>query len=211
MSKLKLVIFDCDGVMFDSMEANRLYYNQLLENFNRRPMDQDELEYVHTHNVLDAVRYIFRHYPPAETDYAHEYRKELNYTEFIRHMIIEPDLKEFLTLLKPDYYTAISTNRTTTMPTLLEMFDIASYFDKVVTAFDVARPKPHPEALTVILNHFDLTVDEAIFIGDSMVDKEHADGLGMRLIAFKNPTLPADYHVSSFMEIARLPLFQNYT
>jgi hypothetical protein len=52
-------------------------------------------------------------------------------------------------------------------------------------------------------------VDEAVFIGDSMVDKEHADGLGMRLIAFKNPALPADYHVSSFMEIAGLDLFQN--
>ena len=209
MSKLKLIIFDCDGVMFDSREANRLYYNQLLEHFGYRPMDEDELEYVHTHNVLDSVRYIFRHYPPAETDRAHAYRQQLDYTDFIRHMIMEPDLKEFLTLLKPDYHTAISTNRTTTMPTLLEMFGIESYFDKVITAFDVARPKPHPEALTVILNHFDLSVDEAIFIGDSMVDKEHVDGLGMRLIAFKSPALPADYHVSSFMEIARLDLFQN--
>ena len=209
MPKLKLVIFDCDGVMFDSKEANRLYYNQLLENFGYRPMDLDELEYVHTHNVLDSVRYIFRHYPPAETDRAHEYRKGLDYTDFIRHMIMEPDLKEFLTLLKPDYHTAISTNRTTTMPTLLEMFSIESYFDKVITAFDVAHPKPHPEALTVILDHFDLKVDEAVFIGDSMVDKKHADGLGMRLIAFKNPALPADYHVSSFMEIARLDLFRN--
>jgi len=30
----------------------------------------------------------------------------------------------------------------------------------------------------------------------------------MRLIAFKNHALPADYHVNSFMEITRLPLFQ---
>jgi hypothetical protein len=41
-----------------------------------------------------------------------------------------------------------------------------------------------------------------------MVDREHADGVGMRLIAFKNPALPASYHVSSFMEIPRLPLFR---
>jgi beta-phosphoglucomutase-like phosphatase (HAD superfamily) len=33
MASLKLVIFDCDGVMFDSMEANRKYYNFLLEKF----------------------------------------------------------------------------------------------------------------------------------------------------------------------------------
>ena len=31
MSQLKLVIFDCDGVMFDSKNANKLYYNQILQ------------------------------------------------------------------------------------------------------------------------------------------------------------------------------------
>ena len=208
MPQLKLVIFDCDGVMFDSREANRLYYNRLLARFNHPPMDRDELEYVHTHNVLDSVNHIFRRYPPAETDQAHAFRQKLDYRDFIRYMIIEPDLKEFLAFLKPDYHTAISTNRTTTMPILLQMFGIESYFDMVVTAFDVKRPKPDPEALLVILDHFGLTVDEAVFVGDSMVDREHADGVGMRLIAFKNPALPATYHVSSFMEIPRLPLFR---
>ena len=207
MPELKLVIFDCDGVMFDSREANRLYYNRLLARFNHPPMDRDELEYVHTHNVLDSVNHIFRHYPPTETDQAHIFRRELDYREFIRHMTIEPDLKEFLAFLKPDFHTAISTNRTTTMPTLLQLFGIASYFDKVVTAFDVEHPKPHPEALLVILNHFGLTAAEAVYIGDSMVDQEHAAGVGMRLIAFKNHALPAAYHVNSFMEITRLPLF----
>jgi phosphoglycolate phosphatase len=208
MPELKLVIFDCDGVMFDSREANRLYYNRLLTRFNRPPMDKNELEYVHTHNVIDSVNHIFRHYPPAETDQAHAFRRQIDYRDFIRYMIIEPDLKEFLAFLKPAYHTAISTNRTTTMPMLLQMFGIAPYFDKVVTAFDVEHPKPHPEALLVILDHFGLTVEEAVFIGDSMVDRDHADGVGMRLIAFKNPTLSAAYHVNSFMEIVRLPLFR---
>jgi len=29
----------------------------------------------------------------------------------------------------------------------------------------------------------------------------------MRLIAFKNPELDAEYHVRSFLEISRLPIF----
>jgi HAD superfamily hydrolase (TIGR01509 family) len=208
MPELKLVVFDCDGVMFDSKDANRHFYNQLLAKFNHAPMTSEELEYVHSHNVMDSVRHIFRHYAPEETDQAHEYRTKLDYTDFIRYMTIEPDLKEFLEYLKPGYHTAISTNRTTTMPTLLKMFDLEPYFDKVVTAFDVPRPKPHPDALSVILEHFGLSVDEAVFIGDSMVDKEHAASIGMRLIAFKNPNLPAAYHVKNFMEITRLPFFR---
>lgn len=209
MAKLKLVIFDCDGVMFDSKNANKQYYNHLLEQFGHPPMNAEELNYVHAHNVMDSVSHIFRDYPPEEVNLAHQYRKNLDYENFLHHMIIEPDLITFLRFLKPDYHTAISTNRTTTLPTILKMFELESYFDKVVTAFDVARPKPHPEALVTILDHFDLAANEAVFIGDTIVDREHADGVGMELIAFKNPELPAEYHVNSFMEIIDLPLFRN--
>lgn len=209
MAKLKLVIFDCDGVMFDSKNANRQYYNHLLEQFGHPPMNEEELDYVHAHNVMDSVSHIFRHYPPEEIDLAHQYRKGLDYEDFLHHMIIEPDLIPFLRFLKPDYYTAISTNRTTTMPTILQMFELESYFDKVVTAFDVTRPKPHSEALVVILDYFGITANEAVFIGDTTVDREHTEGVGMELIAFKNPELPAEYHVNSFMEIIDLPLFRN--
>ncbi|MFQ6759093.1 MAG: HAD family hydrolase [Deltaproteobacteria bacterium] len=205
MAALKLVIFDCDGVMFDSKNANRVYYNHMLEKFGHPSMDAEELEYVHMHHVMDSVRHIFRKYP-NDLDAAETFRKGLDYTPFLQHMIMEPDLPEFLDFLRPGYKTAISTNRTSTMRSVLEMFRLDDLFDKVVTAFDVAHPKPHPEALHQILTHFGYQVDEAVYIGDSQVDREHTAALGMRLIAFKNPALPAEYHVSSFMEITRLPI-----
>jgi len=207
MSELKLVIFDCDGVMFDSKGANKYYYNQMLEHFDRAPMDEEELEYVHMHHVMDSVRHIFRHYP-GDLDKADTYRQSLDYTPFLKHMLMEPDLPEFINFLRPERKTAISTNRTTTMAAVLDIFNLRDSFDKVVTAIDVERPKPHPEALLKILKHFGMSPDEAIYIGDSIVDREHSAAIDMRLIAFKNPGLPAEYHVSSFMEIARLPLWK---
>ncbi|MGV1100641.1 HAD family hydrolase [Thiovibrio sp. JS02] len=206
MTPLKLVIFDCDGVMFDSKNANRVYYNHMLEHFGHPPMDAEELEYVHMHHVMDSVRHIFRNYPD-DLAAADEYRQGLDYTPFLRHMIMEPDLPEFLNFLRPRRKTAISTNRTSTMASVLNMFRLADLFDKVVTAFDVERPKPHPEALHQILAHFQCGVTESIYIGDSQVDREHTEAVGMRLIAFKNQALPAEYHVQSFMEISRLPIF----
>lgn len=205
---LKLVIFDCDGVMFDSKEANRIFYNSLLEHFNRPPMDSEELEYVHMHHVIDSVNHIFRHYPD-DVEKVHEYRKTVEYGDFVKHMIMEPDLPEFLQFLVPTYKTAISTNRTTTMKRILKIFDLDRYFGKVVTAMDVANPKPHPEALEKILGHFQLDADEAFYIGDSIVDRQHSANVGMQMVAFKNPGLDAEYHVDSFMEITTLPFFQN--
>jgi len=206
MVALKLVIFDCDGVMFDSKDANRRYYNHLLEKFGYPLMDQQEEDYVHTHNVLAAVAYIFRQYP-HEIDKVHAYRQSVDYTPFLKYMRIEPDLKQFLRFLKPRFYTAISTNRSTTMDAVMKMHGLEPYFDLVVTSLDVQQPKPHAEALLKILNHFQLSADQAIYIGDSMVDREHTAGVNMRLISFKNPELPAEYHVNSFLAIPALPIF----
>lgn len=203
MSNRQLIIFDCDGVMFDSINANREYYNHILTQFGHPPMTEEELNYVHAHHVEDSIRYIYRKYP---TDYsrADAYRKQLDYTPYLKYMLMEPDLIEFLEFLKPRFKIAISTNRSTTMNTVLNMFDLSKYYDMVVTALDVEKSKPHPEALHKILTYFQCTVEAAIYIGDSQIDREHTESVGMEMIAFKNPGLPAEYHVSSFMEIVRL-------
>lgn len=205
---LKLVIFDCDGVLFDSKEANRFYYNALLSHFDCPPMSEDELDFVHTRNVFDSVDHIFRNHHHIAKESIENYRTEFDYAPFLQYMEMEPDLLEFLAKIKPLYHTAISTNRTTTMPLVLEMFQLKPWFEMVVTALDADRPKPAPDGLHMILENFGVGVDEAIYIGDSSVDAEHTAGVGMDLIAFKNKELDASYHVSSFMEILELPPFQ---
>lgn len=206
MASLKLVVFDCDGVMFDSLDANKDYYNDILAHFGHPPMDEEELRYVHVQQVADSIRFIFRNHL-ADLAAAEVYRRSLDYSPYLKFMRMESDLPEFMEFLRPNYRTAISTNRSSTMATVLKIFGLTPYFDKVVTALDVVHSKPHPEALHQILSHFALTAEEAIYIGDSQVDREHSQAVGMRLIAFKNPGLAADYHVSSFMEITKLPLF----
>ena len=208
MAALKLVVFDCDGVMFDSKDANRRYYNHLLKKFGFPLMDKQEEDYVHSHNVQDSVTHIFRKRPDL-IDSVHAYRQSVDYTPYLKYMLIEPDLKEFLRFLKPQFHTAISTNRSTTMPAVMRMHKLYPYFDLVVTSLDVKQPKPHAEALLKILNHFQLSADQAVYIGDSIVDREHTAGVNMRLISFKNPDLAADYHVNNFLDIPGLPIFQD--
>ena len=204
MPPLKVVIFDCDGVMFDSIAANKAYYNHLLAHFSHPPMDDEELAYVHIHHVMDSVRHIFRHYP-EDIERADQYRQTVDYTPFLQYMTMAPDLREFLETITPRCQAAISTNRTNTMVPILKLFDLERYFTKVMTAGNLTHPKPHPEALERILTHCQCAVDEAIYIGDSMVDREHSASIGMRLIAYRNPSLPAEYHVNNFMEITKLP------
>jgi phosphoglycolate phosphatase len=204
---LKLVVFDCDGVLFDSREANRVYYNDLLVHFGCPPMSEAEIEYVHMHNVADSIRYIFRNHGRISMEEASRYSQSLDYAPYLRHMIMAPDLHDFLKIITPRCHRAISTNRTTSMDLILDLFGLREHFEIVMTAASVPRPKPAPDALHVILRHFGLTADEAVFIGDSSVDQGHAAAAGVDLIAFNNPSLDARWHVSSFMEILELPPF----
>lgn len=208
MPKKNLVIFDCDGVMFDSKYANKKFYNHLLASFGHPPMPEEELEYVHIHNVMDSVRYIFRHYP-EDVDKALNHRLEVDYAPFLDYMTMEPDLPEFLEFLKAkNCDMAISTNRTSTIDRILDIFGLSAYFGKVMTAANAPRPKPWPDALFEIVNHYNRSLDEAVYIGDSIVDEEHALGAGMDLVAFKNPELKAEYHIQRFMELSVLPMFK---
>ena len=206
MTELKLVVLDCDGVMFDSREANRAYYGHLRERFGRPPLTEDEVTFVHAHPAPESVPFLFRAWP-QDIGRVDAYRGTLDYTPFLRQMAIEPDLLEFLDTVRPPLLTAISTNRTSTMAAVLDTFDLRRHFDLVVTALDVERPKPHPEALLKILARFGVRADEGIFVGDTQVDVDHAAAVGMPLIAFRSPALQAAYHVSSFREVLRLPPF----
>jgi phosphoglycolate phosphatase len=204
MKPLKLVIFDCDGVMFDSKNANKKYYNHVLAQLGHPPMTAEELEFVHIHNVMQSVKYLLRDHP-EDMAAAAKYRADLDYGQFLQYMHMEIDLIEFLEYLAAKGIgAAVSTSRTTTMNDILDLFELRKYFGKVMTTSDVQNPKPHPEALEVILDHYSMTSDEAIYIGDSIIDREHSAGVGMRLIAFKNPKLSAEYSVTSFMEIVGL-------
>lgn len=204
----KLVVFDCDGVMFDSREANRAYYNDLLQAFDCPPMDEQELEYVHIHNVHNSVAHIFRHHPHVAKSAIDTLCTSRSYIPYLQHMRMEPDLVEFLALIKPRHHTAISTNRTNTMEIILDTFGLRPWFDMVVTAQTATRPKPAPDGLVMILERFCVRPEEAIYIGDSEIDREHTAAVGVDLIAFRNRALSARYHVDSFLDIAGLPPFR---
>nr|WP_321466254.1 HAD family hydrolase [uncultured Desulfobulbus sp.] len=202
---LKLVVFDCDGVMFSSKESNRAFYNHILAHFDCPPMDAAELEFAHIHNVNNSILHIFRKHSHIAIDKVNAYRKSLDYTPYLQFMEMEPDLIDFLQSIKPRYHTAISTNRTDTMENILDTFQLRPWFDMVVTASTAPRPKPAPDGLQMILDHFQVRPTEALYIGDSVIDEEHCASVGVDLVAFRNTGLNARYWVDTFMDILSLP------
>jgi phosphoglycolate phosphatase len=199
-AKISSVIFDCDGVMFDSRQANTNYYNHLLAHFGLPPMTEEKVAFVHMHTANESVSYIFQGSPYVEE--AEEYRLQMDYTPFIKDMIIEPGLKELLSALRPHFRLAVATNRSNTIGDVLERFGLTDFFDIVVSSLDVSNPKPHPEAIFKILGFFGIGPEQSVYIGDSLVDYETAKSAGVLFISYKNRELEADYHLDRLTDVA---------
>jgi len=200
--KGRAVIFDCDGVMFDSRKANINFYNHILRHFDLPPMTQDKIEFVHMHTADESIRHIFKDTPFLEQ--AQEFRTQVDYRPFINDMIIEPGLKNLLKELKPGFGLAVATNRSNTIGKVIEYNGLEGIFDIIVSSLDVKMPKPHPESLIKILDFFDITPLQAFYIGDSHIDYLTARAAGVVFISYKNKALDAEYHVYSMREIAEI-------
>ena len=117
---------------------------------------------------------------------------------------MEPDLKEVLDILKPDYGLAVATNRSNTIGKVLELNGLSHYFDIVVSSLDVENPKPHPEPVFKILNFFRIEPRECLYVGDSEVDFTVCQASGVPLIAYRNKSLKADFYIDNLLDILKI-------
>ncbi len=196
----KAIIYDCDGVMFDSFEANYSFYDRIMVAMDRKlnRNDSTTMQVLHTY----SHRYVLAHLFPEEPEQSRSLAlaAAIDYRELVPLMKMEEGFRETLERLYRLYHLAICTNRSTSMETVLQNFDLARYFRCVMTASLVSNPKPHPEPLLKVLGQLGLAPREALFIGDSEVDSQAAASAGIPFIAYKS-NLPALARIDDHREI----------
>ena len=204
--KVHCVIYDCDGVLFDSLEANTKLYNDLCARVGRGPLREDEMKYVHTHTVFEAIHFIFGKENDLEKKALDILKqKEIDLKNYIDYLKMEPHLVEALEKLKEKgMLRAINTNRTTSMKYIMERFNLWPYFEMVVTALDVEHPKPHPESIEKIIQELKLSKEEAVFVGDSEVDQQTARSSGIKFIAYKNKGIANELHIEDHLDLLKI-------
>ncbi len=196
-------IFDCDGVLFDSLQANIEFYNALLTAFGKPLVTGDQIPYIHMATAEESVAFLFKGDPRIED--AQRLRQRMDYHRFIPYMKLAPGAREVLRILKnKGKKLAVCTNRSVSMKAILEYFELDGLFDCVVTALDVMNPKPDPEGLLLILETLGQRPEDVLYLGDTIIDQQAARGAGIPFAVFRCPDLQADYHIDSFEQILTL-------
>jgi phosphoglycolate phosphatase len=200
----KAVIYDCDGVIFDSLEANFAFYSIVLEQFGKPPLDRNDrctMNLVHTYASKDVLARLFEEDPRIRQ--ALEFAGSIDYRDLLPFMHMEEGFRETLAVLQDSVRLAICTNRSTSMDMVLEHFGLAGYFGCVMTASRVNNPKPHPEPLLKILEYFAIEPGEALFVGDSELDRKASEAAGVPFVAYKS-RIPCMARIDRHVDILRL-------
>lgn len=182
----KAVIYDCDGVMFDSFDANFAFYERIMTAMGRNLDRRDEvtMQVLHTYANKDVLSFFF----PEETERARAFAlaAAIDYRDLVPLMRMEEGFIETIEQLFPKMHLAVCTNRSTSMDAVLSEFGLTQFFGCVMTASRARHPKPHPDPLHQVLDHYRITAHEALFVGDSEVDRLAAAAAGVPFVAYKS-------------------------
>jgi phosphoglycolate phosphatase len=176
LAQKRLIIFDCDGVLIDSYYANIHFFNRCLEQGGYPPLSGDDREKV----VYMSTRQLIYELIPDrdEADRLFRISQETDYTPFITDVRPLFDFDRVLGALSEKYFLAIATNRGRSIDRLVNHFDLDRWFLFKISTID-AEPKPHPEMLLKCMDHFGVSKQETLYLGDSVSDRDAALNAGV--------------------------------
>jgi HAD superfamily hydrolase (TIGR01509 family) len=197
------VIFDLDGVIFDSGESNVAFYDHILTALGRPAVSRQSFAIIHSEPLDRSLRYLLDN-DEDEYQRAMAFCRSLDPSLFVPTLTLHEGVHDTLRGLGLRARLAVATNRTVTCRLALSHFGLLEMFEEVITPMEAGRPKPDPTMMHMTLERLGLKRDEVVYVGDTHVDQGMCQAAQVRLIAFRNLELQAWAHVSEFSQIPPL-------
>jgi len=203
IKSVRAIIFDLDGVIFNSLSANIAFYNHILE-ITKYQLQQTKqfLLTIHRESTNISLKTLIN--SASDFKQAMNYWRNMDSTPFLKLLFLYPYIRETLYKLQKTFTLAVATNRSFTTFSSLAHFNLLFFFTHVILPFDTNIPKPNPTVMHTLLNRLDLKAQEIIYIGDTEIDEKFCTNSGVRFISFRNPWLKAWAHVKDFKQLHKL-------
>ena len=167
---MKAVIFDMDGVIFDSERAVYALWCEMAEKYGFKNVDTPYYKSIGTNK--DATRKIFLDFYGEDFAYD-EYKKEQSVSYHKKYdggrLPLKAGVFELLEYLKADgYFTAVaSSTRSAVVQSQIEAAGLSKYFDRIIGGDMVEKSKPEPDIFLLAARELGLAAEECMVAEDS--------------------------------------------
>lgn len=204
--KVKLIIFDIDGVLIDASDSYRLAIKKTAEFFLGKILSMDDVERIKNmgiNNDFDAAEMLIQ-------EGGGDFRKKVIIKKFQEFYLgrqfdgfvenEKPLIKEETLKKLKKYKLAIFTGRPNMEAEYgLKRFDIWDYFKYIIGMDDVKEGKPNPEGILKILKKLGVKPEETIYVGDNLADLNAAKNANVNFIGSITPNVDKT-HLKNLLE-----------
>lgn len=191
MNRPKMILIDVDGTLVDSVPDLAFCVDAMMERLGRPPYGEAVVRNWVGNGTERLVRRALIGQLDGEPDEADFEQAYPIFVEFYREntsgrsrSYLYPGIREGLDYLRDaGYPLGCVTNKAAqfTEP-LLRDLDVRDYFDIVISGDTLPRQKPDPLPLLHAAQHFGVTPETALMVGDSISDVKAARAAGFTIV-----------------------------
>jgi phosphoglycolate phosphatase-like HAD superfamily hydrolase len=203
---IKAVLFDIDGVLINSFEANLVFYQNLMKAAGYKIPTRDDMQKMFHMTMKDIIKKWISPITDAEVDRVFEMGHDRDIPYPVELLKVQDDYLKVINILEKKYTLGIVTSRIKSgvfeSPIL---GDIKDKFSVVVAFEDTMNHKPDREPMDFALKQLGLKPSEVVYIGDMATDYISAKSAGLHFILFGANNVPAaKSKVAAFIDIPKL-------
>ncbi len=217
MTDIKLIIFDLDGTLVNSLDDLTDAANFMLRRFCRYELASRDVRLLVGQGAKRLVERALPGASPEEVERGVELFLEYNEAHIADKTHLYPGVGETLPRLGTGRRLAVVSNKQSThCRKLLDILGIAGHFAAALGADSCPQRKPSPEPLLKLMIDLGVNSVETLMVGDSSNDIIAGREAGVMTVGCTygygdaSELLDADYRVKSFVELLDLRILSRH-
>lgn len=181
MAKINTVLFDFDGTTMDTNHLIIQSWQHLFRSVEGKERPVEEIVQTFGEPLYITMEKVV---PQISVEEGVRIYREYHYDNFQELIEVFPGILTLLAQLKEEgLQIGLVTSRLWETTAIgLKKYDMAKYFDVIITHDDTDKHKPDPEPVLLALEKLGAKAEEAIMVGDSMFDILCARNAGTKTV-----------------------------
>lgn len=210
----KLIIFDLDGTLCDSLEDLTDAVNHMRGEFGLGALTTEQVRQLVGEGAANLVKGALPGKSPAELRRGLETFIAYNTAHIADKTTLYPGVRETLSILQEQgrQMAVVSNKAESLCRRLLTALQLDHYFIEIVGGDTLPFRKPYPDPLLKVINGAGIPVGETVMVGDSIHDLKAGKAAAVTTIAclygYGNDSeiRSADMFIDSFSRLLELPI-----